>query len=354
MIIKASNNRKTAIVLAIALISLVAISSLLTGFFSQANFRISANTIVNQTPKQSSLSPNLTNITETNSLDAVNSSIAFPSMVPISSDPSKSTTYSYGGYTVQHPDPTQPFYPFYDNTNQGQIIGSGVFPPLSATDFNGTDSLDAANSNNSGSSASITAAALLGSLNFTTYTYGGYSVQQPDPNQLSFSFPDNTSQGQFAGSDAITVGTYIIQKMDFNATFVTPQINATGFDEMVIFAASDTATYKGTEFGVRMDLNDGFIYGYIQEPNGDNGDVNFQMWNLMPNDGLMHHYTLTLLGSGVSFCVDGTNYGYLNFPSKTNYSSLSFSILAVVHRFTDDWDSSGDNMIVENFSLNQQ
>ena len=133
--------------------------------------------------------------------------------------------------------------------------------------------------------------------------------------------------------------------MDFDAAFIAPKINALGFDEMAIFASSNTSTYKGTEFGIRMDLNDGFIYGYVQEPNGNFGEVNFRMLELMPNDGIMHHYTLIMIGSGVSFCIDGINYGYLNFPSNTDYSSLGFSICAVVHRFTDGWDSSGDNMI---------
>ncbi len=190
--------------------------------------------------------------------------------------------------------------------------------------------------------------------NFVTYTYGGYPVQQPDLTQFIFSFPNNTNQGQLAGSDALSVNNFTIQKMDFDTTFVTPQINAVGFDEMVIFATSDTSTYKGTEFGVRMDLKDGFIYGYIQEPNGNNGDVNFLMLALMPNDGIMHHYALIMLGSEVSFSIDGTSYGYMTFPSNTNYASLSFSILAVVHRFTDQWDSNGDNMTAGNFSLNQQ
>ena len=118
---------------------------------------------------------------------------------------------------------------------------------------------------------------MLDALNFITYTYGGYSVQQSDPNQLIFSFPDNTNQGQLAGSDAITLNTYSIQKIDFDAVFITPKISALGFDEMVVFAASDTTTYKGTEFGIRLDLSDGFIYGYNQEPNGNYEDVNFQM-----------------------------------------------------------------------------
>jgi hypothetical protein len=103
-----------------------------------------------------------------------------------------------------------------------------------------------------------------------------------------------------------------------------------------------------------MDLNDGSIYGYIQEPNGNSGDVNFEMLQLMPNDGIMHHYTLIMSGSEVSFYIDGTNYGYLNFPSNSDYSNLSFSICAVVHRFTDGWDSSGDEMIAGNFTLNKQ
>jgi hypothetical protein len=47
------------------------------------------------------------------------------------------------------------------------------------------------------------------------------------------------------------------------------------------------------------------------------------------------------------------DYAYLSFPSNTDYSNLGFSILAVVHRFTDDWNSVGDNMTVENFVLNK-
>ncbi len=89
--------------------------------------------------------------------------------------------------------------------------------------------------------------------------------------------------------------TFIIQKMDFDAAFIAPKIGALGFDEMVIFAASNTINYKGTEFGIRMDLKDGFVYGYIQEPNGKYGDVNFQMLKLMPNDGIVHHYTLVMM-----------------------------------------------------------
>ena len=78
------------------------------------------------------------------------------------------------------------------------------------------------------------------------------------------------------------------------------------------------------------------------------------MLKLWSNDGMIHHFTLIMQAAEVSFYIDGTNYGYLNFPSSTDYSSLNFSILAVVHRFTSDWDSVGDYMIVENFALNQQ
>lgn len=145
-----------------------------------------------------------------------------------------------------------------------------------------------------------------------------------------------------------------IQKIDFDVTFIAPKINALGFDEMVIFAASDTTTYKGLEFGIRLDLNDGFVYGYNQEPNGNYGEVNFQMLKLTPNDGIIHHYSLILINSEVSFYIDGVYYGYLSFPSNIDSSTFSFSILAVVHRFTDGWNSIGNNMTVENFLLNQQ
>ncbi len=196
--------------------------------------------------------------------------------------------------------------------------------------------------------------ASLNNLNFTTYTYGGKPIQQPNASQLSFSFPDKTVQGQLAGSDALSLGGLIIQRLDFDAVFYAPKIDATGFDEMVVFAASDTTTYKGTEFGVRLDLKDGCIYGYVQEPNGIPRDVYFEMFKLIANDGASHHYTLIKQRSQVSFYIDGLNYGYLNYPSRIDYTGYSFSVFAVVHRFTDGWDSTGDNMLVENFSVNLQ
>ena len=310
MIIKAINNRNILVVLTIALILSVITVSILTNYLSQSNFIVNTDTIANQIPKQSSLSTNVPGINETDRLNATNfynnNSSAPITTMPISLE------------TLNDPKNNQPNPPqiFSSSFGMGQI------------------SIDA--------------------LKFSTYTYCGYPVQQPEAAKLFFSFPDNTNQGQTAGSDAITLDTYTIQTITFDAMFIAPKINALGFDEMAIFATSDTTIYKGTEFGIRLDLSDGFIYGYIQEPNGYYGEVNFQMLKLGSNDGMMHHYTLIMQVAEVSFYIDGTNYGYLNFPSSTDYSSLNFSILAVVHRFTSDWDSVGDYMIVENFALNQQ
>ena len=310
MIIKAINNRNILVVLTIALILSLTLVSILTNYLSQSNFIVNTDTIANQIPKQSSLSTNVPGINETDRLNATNfynnNSSAPITTMPISLE------------TLNDPKNNQPNPPqiFSSSFGMGQI------------------SIDA--------------------LKFSTYTYCGYPVQQPEAAKLFFSFPDNTNQGQTGGSDAITLGTYAIQTINFDAMFITPKINALGFDEMAIFATSDTTIYKGTEFGIRLDLSDGFIYGYIQEPNGYYGEVNFQMLKLGSNDGMMHHYTLIMQVAEVSFYIDGTNYGYLNFPSSTDYSCLNFSILAVVHRFTSDWDSVGDYMIVENFALNQQ
>jgi len=189
----------------------------------------------------------------------------------------------------------------------------------------------------------------LSDLNFTTYTYGGCPVQQPDFTHFRFLFPNSTRQGLMAGSDSISLSAYPMQRMDFDATFTDPSTNAAGFDEMVVFAASNTVSYNGTEFGIRLSLADGFIYGYIQEPDGSG--VNFQMTKLMYDDGMMHHYTMIALGSRVSFYIDGVPCGYLNFPTPVDYSSLTFSVCTVVHRFTDGWSSGGDSMTAGNFSI---
>ncbi len=310
MIKKGSNKRKILFILPIAFSLLVIIISILSNCELQSIFTINTDSSINQVTKQQEPTTKLTNINQTDKLNSTN----------------------FYNYNISSPITTTPIS--LETSNPPKNIPSN--PPRIF-------------------SAPISIAPIpLEPLLFNTYTYCGHPVEQTEPNILYFTFPNKTNQGQIAGSDAITFDTYSIQKIDFEATFITPKIKALGFDEMAIFATSDTSTYKGTEFGIRLDLSDGFLYGYIQEPNGNYGEVHFQMLKLWSNDGMKHHYTMILQGAEVSFYIDGTNYSYLTFATVSDYNSLNFSILAVVHRFTDDWDSIGNNMIVENFYLNKQ
>ena len=355
MIRKARTNIKKSIGITITLLSLVIITIVLASCLQQPNYIVNAATIDNQSLKQQTfLETNLADSNKTtNGVEVANLYHDYSSVVPTkTSNSSDNPKFA----TNKQPDSQrQQFHSLPDFTNQVQTIESNGMLPISYTSINEEESLDPTSPNNNYSETPIIAASSsLGTLNFNTYAYGGYSVQHPEPNQLFFSFPDNTNQGQISGSDAITLNTYSFQKIDFDAVFISPKINALGFDEMAIFATSNTITYKGTEFGIRLDLNDGFIYGYNQEPNVNDEDVNFQMLKLALNDGAIHHYSIIMLGSEVAFYIDGIDTGHLTFPSQTDYSNLPFSILAVVHRFTDDWDSTGDNMTVENFNLNSQ
>ena len=316
MSIKPNNDKSIKIALTFTLILVVTIAFVLASCFSKSNIGLYPETIINQVQNQSSFPASVIGVNETMGLNATNSYFNQTSE-PVTKD------------SVVPDILNSSFFKQPDQVRFLHSVPNSPYVPLTAV----PSSLDESK--------------------FITYTYGcGYSVQQPDSNQFIFSFPDNTSYGQISGSDALTLNTFEIQKINFDATFNTPKISALGFDEMAIFATSDTNTYKGTEFGIRMDLKDGFIYGYVQEPNGNCGEVNFMMLELTLNDGLKHQYTLIVLGSEVSFWIDGIDYGFLNFPNNTDYAGLSFSIVAAVHRFTDDWDSIGDNMIMENFSLN--
>lgn len=349
MTIKAIN-KDIGVRLTIALISLATIIFLLTICSLQTNSKVSTETANIQISRELSSPVNITDVNETNSLNATNyshNSFYAPSKKDIISlEILNQSIYEPQGLSQLN-------LLFLDSTDQDQIAGSEITLPQSFTGISETNRLDIVDSFGNSSVSSGSVPILLDTLKFITYNYGGYSVQRTDSNQFVFSFPNNTNQGRIAGSDALTLNTFAIQKIDFDAAFITPKINAFGFDEMVIFAASNIITYKGTEFGIRMDLKDGLIYGYVQEPNDTYGEVSFQMLKLIPNDGIVHHYTLIMLNSEVSFYIDGVDYGYLNFPTYADYSNLQFSILAVVHRFTDDWDSSGNTMIVKNFSLNQ-
>jgi hypothetical protein len=350
---KASTNMKKALALIVTLISLLIITSVLTSSLPQSNY-VNIATTVNNSLKQASTETSLSNINKTtnNPETASLHSDYNSTLSTTTSNSANSTKFSTKADTNPQ---SQLSYSFPDFTNNHQLTGSDTLPPISSVDIYGEENAYASNFNNNDSATPITtASSSVNTLNFTTYTYGGYLIQHPSTNQFFFSFPNNTCQGQIAGSDIVSVNTYIIKKMDFDAIFTAPKISALGFDEMAVFAASDTNTYKGQEFGIRLDLSDGYIYGYNQEPNVNNEGDNFQMLQLALNDGATHHYSIVLLGSEVAFYIDGTDYGHLTFPSQSDYSILPFSIVAVVHRFTDDWDSTGDNMTVENFNLNSQ
>jgi hypothetical protein len=349
MSLKASKSKNSIILLVIIVVSVVTIALLSASYFSQSNGRLNTVAIINQTPKPSSPLESLAGINETSGLNVTgpfynnNSTIVKTNTTP-------SVTLTSTTYEVQYVP--RIFSP--PNSHQDQIGQSDLATLTNEANTNETSTLNAGNPSNNTSPPLNLIPILLNESDFVTYTYGGCLVQQANSTQFIFSFPNCTNQGQLSGSDALTWNNFSIQKLDFDVTFIVPNINAFGFDEMAIFATSNTKTYKGTEFGVRMDLQNGSIYGYIQEYNESVADVNFNMLQLMPNDGLTHHYTLNMKGSEVSFYIDGINSGVLNFPSNTDYSNLNFSICAVVHRFTDGWDSTGDSMISGNFSLNHQ
>ena len=349
MSLKASKNKNSIILLIIIVVSFVTIALFSASYFPQSNGMLNIETVINQTSKPSAPPESVAGINETNSLNATIPLYNNNSM-PLEKNTTSSTTLTSPTYKVQYVP--RVFSP--PNNYLDQIALSGLVSPINETNTYQTSTLNAGNPSNNTSPTPNLVPISLNESDFVTYTYGGYVVQQTNSTEFIFSFPSDTNQGQLSGSDALSWNNFSIQKLDFDATFNAPNINELGFDEMAIFATSNTETYKGTEFGVRMDLKDGSIYGYAQEPNESSVDVNFNMVQLMPNDGLMHHYTLIMTGSEVSFNIDGVNYGLLGFPSNKDYSNLSFSICAVVHRFTDGWDSNGDSMISGNFALNQQ
>jgi hypothetical protein len=356
MIGKAKDHKNAFAVLAITLILCVLIAFGLTGGFFLSKSWISSDTKFVQVPREASLPVDIVSINATNTLNetksAVKNSFILSTTSSIVLENAKFNENNYGGYSIQPPDLSHLYFSVPDNTSQDQTtsLEDPTLPNSSGT--NEIDITCVNNLYNDGFSAPPSSE--LTSLNpssFSTYTYGGYSVEQTNLNQFIFTFPDSTNQGQISGSDALSLNAYPIQEVEFDAAFVAPRLTALGFDEMAIFLASNTANYKGTEFGIRMGLNNGFIYGYIQEPCGDGGDVDFQMLPLTLNDGMLHHYTLVTSGSNISFFVDGVDYGYLAFPSCNDYSSLSFSVLAVVHRFSDNWDSYGDSLVAGSFYL---
>jgi hypothetical protein len=167
MTTKESKKKIISITLTILLILLVTTAIILTSGFTQSNIRINSETIINQGLQQSVLPVSIKDINETNNLNATssyyNNTLETLNTDPVPLDTLNSTIYNY-------PDMSGFFFSPSYNVGQDQITGS--------------------NPSDNSLGPPIAVPILLDSSKFVTYTYGGYSVQQPDSTQFIFSFPD--------------------------------------------------------------------------------------------------------------------------------------------------------------------
>ena len=345
MTVETRKNRSTSIFLAAALISVLLVASFLTIFLLRIHSNAGSDLVSQSLPMPISLQGSSAGINETVSQNATNSNTSPP---PIS------TSY-LSNFTTSEDSGQEQLSSFLQGAGSSQMNESEAYLLSVWTNINEPATLNVASPFFNFASA-LSSPISLSNADFNTRSYGEYPaqnlLQNQDPEYFNLSFPDCISWGQMAGADAVTSNSFAFQEISFDAAFVTPKTGANGFDEMAIFAASDTVNYKGTEFGIRLDLRDGCIYGYVQEPTGNLGEVNFQTVNLMPNDGMMHQYSIVIVPSYALFSVDTTHHSFLSFQTNGVESNLTYSVCAVEHRFSNYWDSTGDGMIAGNFTLN--
>jgi hypothetical protein len=164
---------------------------------------------------------------------------------------------------------------------------------------------------------------------------------------------DPATGGKLAVDDAVSVASYDLGALSFTATFVNGTITQgkpTAFaDELVVFAASDITTYKGFEFGVRLGLTDGMVYGYWQYPQAGGGVV-FKEQPLFPNDGRAHTYMLSLSGSTISYSVDGQRVIVAVYPTLP---PRAFHVITTAHRESAGWSASGLALSVADVTVRQ-
>ena len=166
--------------------------------------------------------------------------------------------------------------------------------------------------------------------------------------------PGNTaSGGRLAVDDAVSIASFDLGELTFAATFLNGTITQgkpTAFaDELVVFAASDVTSYKGFEFGVRLGLTDGVVYGYWQYPQAGGG-VAFREQPLFPNDGRAHTYSLSLSGSTISYSVDGQRVCVAVYPTLP---PRAFHVITTAHRESSGWSASGLALAVADVTVRQ-
>jgi hypothetical protein len=161
------------------------------------------------------------------------------------------------------------------------------------------------------------------------------------------------TDGRIAVNDAVSLSSFDLGQLSFTAAFVNGTLlqgQPTEFaDELVVFAASDVATYHGFEFGIRLSLVDGFVYAYWQYPTGG-GAVAFHEQRLFSNDGRPHSYDLSLTGTAISYRVDGRTMLAVLYPIAP---PSSFYVVTTAHRGSAGWSATGLELSVSDITVRQ-
>ncbi|OGS50919.1 MAG: hypothetical protein A3K65_06565 [Euryarchaeota archaeon RBG_16_68_12] len=132
----------------------------------------------------------------------------------------------------------------------------------------------------------------------------------------------------------------------FRAAFRGAAVAPNPSDEIAVFAADDTVSWVGKEFGFRCSLADGVLYGYMQD--GTHRPDGYTFLRNVPLgvcDGTVHEYVARARSVGGSnaaeFFVDGVRVGRIVRLGPESYADGRYTMVATTHRWEGGWDSTG-------------
>ncbi|MDE1849588.1 MAG: hypothetical protein KGI00_02550 [Candidatus Micrarchaeota archaeon] len=176
--------------------------------------------------------------------------------------------------------------------------------------------------------------------------------------KFTLPYPERIAEGRrHSFVDVIGIKPIRISSLEFNATFTAKCGSGYMFDEMVVLAANDISTWDGQEFGIRLRMDNGMIYGYIQDGRhimSGNPNNHFVDAELIRNDGKAHRYRIRVDREGkrdaIGFWVDGKPRNRIVFAPRQEFTKQRYYVVMTTHRWGNGWDSGGSKMEVNDMA----
>jgi hypothetical protein len=113
------------------------------------------------------------------------------------------------------------------------------------------------------------------------------------------------------------------------------------------FYLCDDVSGYGHEFGIYKQLNNMYVYGYIQDPPGGNGHFFYTSQPIQINPNSSHTYAAKCAASyggpanQIDFYVDGNYVTSVTDPNGGNWNGLNYTLMANCENHESNWNPMG-------------